>query len=104
MERHPDGSAFIRYLQNTIPSLIAPIEETAWSLWSEDDDTPNGFGMMEEAFFDIGMYFASLGGLISDSEAGFFNDILYFFFRRKTRLFNQSNASRNNAGNDSRES
>ena len=75
MTRHPDSPAFIRYLQNTIYDLVAPIEEVAWALWEEGDDTPDGYEIIKTAFWVVSGYFANVDGNISDSEAAFIQDI-----------------------------
>ena len=78
MTRHPDSPAFTRYLQNTIYQLIPPMEEAAWELWEEGDDSPDGYRTIETAFWLIGGHFAIVDGTVSDSEAAFLQDIEVF--------------------------
>ncbi|MDQ6786527.1 MAG: hypothetical protein M3033_06875, partial [Acidobacteriota bacterium] len=76
MTRHPESPAFIRYLQNTIPTLVAPLEEVEWAGWEDGDDTPDGFSTIRNSFHVIGNYFANIDGNISIEEAAFIEDVL----------------------------
>lgn len=81
MTRHSDSSAFKRYVQNTISDLIAPIEEMAWSVWKEGDETPDAYKIIEDELFFIARHFASVDNYISESEAAFIDDVEVFFGR-----------------------
>jgi SpoVK/Ycf46/Vps4 family AAA+-type ATPase len=78
MIRHTDSSAFQRYLKNTVPDLITPLEKTAWTLWKEGDDVPNGCQIIQDDFFFIARHFAIADKNISENEVAFIEDIEVF--------------------------
>ena len=79
MTRHPDSPAFIQYLYNTISNLVAPIEDIAWSLWEEGDDSPNAYNMIKNDIFFIGRHFIYVDKNILWTEVAFLWDVEVFF-------------------------
>ncbi len=54
MARHSESPAFIRYLQNTISDLVAPLEEVASALREDGEEIPDTFGIFNGAFVGLG--------------------------------------------------
>lgn len=77
--RHPDSPAILRYIQNTIASLIEPIEKVAWANWKEGDDTPDAVALIKFEINWIGNHFASRDLEINEAEAAFLDDVEIFF-------------------------
>ncbi len=75
MARHSNSATFIRYLQNTIPALVEPLEEVAWAVWEEGDDAPEAQEMIKAELYFVGRYFANIDGNVSNDEAAFIHDL-----------------------------
>jgi hypothetical protein len=55
------------------------VEQVAWSLWQEGDDTVNGWKLLWGNLLHIGLQFSSVDGTFSEDEANFLFDVETFF-------------------------
>jgi len=75
MTRHPGSQAFIRYLESVFYDFVSPIDEVAWSLWEEGEDTPDAHQTLENFFLLTAIYFSNIDNNVSDEEIAFIADI-----------------------------
>lgn len=78
MARHPESSAFIRYLQNTISDLVTPLEELTTVLRENGEDIPDPLTIFNGAFIGLGLHFGTIDGNLSYNEAAFITDVSEF--------------------------
>jgi hypothetical protein len=55
------------------------VEQVAWSLWQEGDDTVDGWKLLWGNLLHIGLQFSSVDGTFSEDEANFLFDVETFF-------------------------
>lgn len=76
MARHPESSAFIRYLQNAIPDLVTPLEQVTSVLRENGEDSlEDPITIFNGAFIGLGLHFGSIDGNLSYDEAAFITDV-----------------------------
>ena len=75
MARHRESPAFIRYLQNAISDLVAPLEEVSSAMRENGEDVEDVFSQFNGAFICYGLHFGNIDGNLSYHEVGFLTDV-----------------------------
>lgn len=78
MARHPESPAFIRYLQNSISDLVAPLEEVSSVLRKNGEDVEDVSNLFNGGFIGVGLHFGNIDGNLSYDEVAFITDISEF--------------------------
>ena len=79
MAFHSESSSMKKYLQETYPEFIAPIEAVLRTRWKAGDALPDGKIYIEMGLGVLAFYLSNVDGDISSKEIDFFRDINELF-------------------------
>ena len=79
MAFRPESFTIKKYIEETYPELVAPIETFQWSQWKSGDNLPNGKKVIGDSLVVLAGYLASVDGEILSIEIDFLKDIVPLF-------------------------
>jgi uncharacterized protein (DUF1330 family) len=83
---HPDSSALIRFLEETVYDLTGPVETMARATWEDVDDVPAGMDLVVNDLTKTAFYLGQADGNLAEDEAALVYDIRRRFIPSTTRL------------------
>jgi len=79
MSFHSESFSIKRYILETYPQFVEPIESVEWSNWEDGEDVPDGKNTIWIGFYLLSMSLSNVDGDFSIREIDFFRDIKQIF-------------------------
>jgi len=86
MSIHSDTFSIKRYIIDSYPQFIEPIESILWPIWETGEDIPDGKNVIGCDFYRLSMTLANLDGNFCTQELDFMRDIKQIFFEDEDDL------------------